>query len=169
MSDEKEGYIMFKIGDKIAYPMHGAGIIDGVEERNILGENHQYYVLRLALGNVKVMVPVSNISTIGVRYIVSEKEADDVITSFVEYQEDEEEGNWNKRYRENVEILKEGNLMEVARIVKLLILKDRRKSLSNAERKMLTNAKSSLFSELGLSKDMDYKSVEEILMEKITG
>ncbi len=160
---------MFQIGDKIAYPMHGAGTIQGVENRCILGEEHKYYVLELSIGNVEVLVPTANIESIGVRYVVSAKEADEVIRRFGEVEEEQEDGNWNKRYREHIALLREGNLSNVARIVKLLLLKDRKKSLSNAERKMLNHAKSALISELGLSKNMDYQKVEELLMEKISG
>ncbi len=160
---------MFQIGDKISYPMHGAGTIQSVENRCILGEEHSYYVLNLSIGNVEVLIPTANIETIGVRPVVSPKEADDVIRCFGEIEEEQEEGNWNKRYRDQIALLKEGKLPEVARIVKLLLLKDRKKSLSNAERKMLNHAKTALISELGLSKNMDYNQVEELLMEKISG
>ncbi len=160
---------MFQVGDKVAYPMHGAGIIEGVEKRCILGEEHKYYVLKLSIGNVQVLVPTANIEKIGVRYVVSADEADEVIRCFSECDDEQEDGNWNKRYRENIEKLKIGKLLEVARITKILILKDQKKSLSNAERKMLNYAKSALISELGLSKDMEYQKVEQLLMEKISG
>ncbi len=160
---------MFQIGDKIAYPMHGAGVIQGVENRYILGEEHNYYVLKLSIGDVEVLIPTASIDTIGVRYVVSAEEADEVIRQFGESNEDQEDGNWNKRYREHVQKLKDGHLPEVARITKRLLLKDRKKSLSNAERKMLNYAKSALISELGLSKNMEYQKVEQLLMEKISG
>lgn len=160
---------MFQIGDKIAYPMHGAGTIQGVENRCILGEEHKYYVLNLSIGNVEVLVPTENTDNIGIRPVVSAKEADDVICHFGDTEENQEDSNWNKRYRDNIALLKAGKLPDVAKIVKLLLLKDRKKSLSNAERKMLNHAKSALISEIGLSKNMDYHQVEELLMEKISG
>ncbi len=160
---------MFQIGDKIAYPMHGAGTIQSVENRCILGEEHSYYVLKLSIGNVEVLVPTANVEAIGVRAVVTAKEADEVIRRFGDTEEEQEDGNWNKRYRDHIALLKEGRLPEVARIVKLLLLKDRKKSLSNAERKMLNHAKTALISELGLSKNMEYNQIEELLMEKISG
>lgn len=159
---------MFKIGDKIAYPMHGAGVIEGVETKRILGEEHKYYVLKLSMGNVQVMVPTANIEEIGVRAIVSSEEADAVIRSFIACADEEDDMNWNKRYRENIERLKEGKLSEVAHVTKSLILRDRKKSLSNAERKMLNNAKAVLISELVLSKGMSYAEIEDMLMEAIS-
>ena len=160
---------MFQIGDKIAYPMHGAGIIEGVEERLILGEEHKYYVVKLSIGSVEVLIPTATIEDIGVRYIVSSEEADEVIRNFGVYQDTQEDNNWNKRQREYLEQLKTGHLPDVSKITHLLLLKDRKKSLSNAERKMLNYAKSALISELGLSKNMDCCDVEQLLMEKISG
>lgn len=158
---------MFNIGDKIAYPMHGAGVIEGVEKKCILGEEHKYYVLKLAMGDVKIMLPTVSIETSGVRDIVSPQEADEVIEKFKEYVEDEDSNNWNKRYRDNVEKLKNGHLEDVAYVAKTLIMRDRKKSLSNAERKMLGNARSILISELVLSKGSTYEEIESILMDSI--
>ncbi len=160
---------MFQVGDKIAYPMHGAGIIQGVEKRCILGEEHKYYVLKLSIGNVEVLIPTATMEEIGIRYIVSKEEADEVIQNFGCYDAEKEDSNWNKRHREYIEQLKTGRLSEVAKITHLLLLKDRKKSLSNAERKMLNYAKSALISELGLSKNMDCGDIEQLLMEKISG
>ncbi len=159
---------MFNIGDKVAYPMHGAGVIEGVENQKILGEEHKYYVLKLFVGNVKVMIPTSNIEEIGVRNIVSSKEADEVIGEFKSYEGADTEPNWNKRYRDNIEKLKIGVLSDVAHITKSLIVRDKQKSLSNAERKMLSNAKNILISELGLAKDMPFDDIESILLEGIS-
>ena len=157
---------MFKVGDKIVYPMHGAGTIESIEEREILGEKQKYYVMKMPVGDIKVMVPTKNAELIGVRDVVSNDVAQNVLEVLSAGPTDLST-NWNKRYRENVEKLKSGLLPEVAKITKLLILKDRRKSLSNAERKMLSYAKSALISEIGLSKNMDYKEIEKLLMEKI--
>jgi len=158
---------MFKVGDKVAYPMHGAAVIKGVEEETEHGEEHRYFVLEPCVGHIKIKVPVSRMDKLGVRYIVSEDEADEVINGFVSCDLSEEE-NWNKRYRDNLETLKSGNLYEIAKITKSLILRDRKKSLSNAERKMLTNAKIVLISELVMSKHSTYDAIETMLMDKIS-
>lgn len=154
--------LVFKIGDKVVYPMHGAGIIEGMEEKCILGEEHKYYVLKMPIGDMKVMIPVNNIEGIGVRNIVSAEEADKVLKIFSSCGEDEN-SNWNKRYRENMEKMRIGNLSEIACVTKTLMLRDNRKSLSNAERKMLTNAKNILLSELVLAKNISYTEAEDLL------
>lgn len=93
--------------------------------------------------------------------------ADAVINDFEKCSCDEDD-NWNKRYRDNLEKLKDGDLFEIARVTKTLIMRDRKKSLSNAERKMLSNAKTILISELVLSKNSSYSDIEDMLMSKIS-
>ena len=160
---------MFQIGDKVSYPMHGAGIIKCVEEEKILGEEHQYFVLEPCVGELEIKIPVARIEKVGIRYIVSENEADAVITNeFLADDESVGHDNWNKRYRNNLEKLKYGDLFEIARVTKTLIMRDRKKSLSNAERKMLSNAKTILISELVLSKNSSYSDIEDMLMSKIS-
>lgn len=148
--------------------MHGAGVIEGVENKRILGEEHQYYILKLSMGEIKVMVPIAKIEEIGIRYVVSEEQADVVIQEFRADDNDDSDQNWNKRYRENIEKLKIGKLHDVAHVTKTLLLRDKRKSLSNAERKMLNNAKNVLISELVLSKNTDYQTIENLLMNQIS-
>ena len=159
---------MFHIGDKVAYPMHGAGVIEGVENKKILGEEHKYYVLKLSMGDVKVMIPTNNLEEIGVRNIVSADEADHVIEAFLNDEDEDDTTNWNKRYRDNIEKLRMGSLPEVAHVTKTLLLREKRKSLSNAERKMLSNAKTILISELVLSKGMSYEDIESMLLKSIS-
>lgn len=149
---------MFQIGDKVVYPMHGAGIIEGVEEKEILGETRKYYVLRLPLKNMKVLLPVDNIEQLGLRMIIS---ADQVKGVFGVLQEDISAmpQNWNRRYRSNMEKVKSGDIYEVADVVRNLMLMDREKGLSTGERKMLTNSKQILVSELCLAQDTTEKEI----------
>lgn len=71
---------MFNVGDKIVYPMHGAGIIENIEEKEILGEIRKYFIMRMPIGEMKVMVPVDNVAEVGVREIIDEVEMEEVIT-----------------------------------------------------------------------------------------
>ena len=144
------------------YPMHGAGVIVDMEEKEILGEKRKYFVLQVSKKNIKVLLPVDNLEITGLRSIVSEKEADDAIKYFGEVSDDET-ANWNQRYRDNVEKLKSGKIEEVAYVAKTLLLRDKKKSLSNAERKILSNAKSVLISELETAKNMSCEEIEALL------
>ena len=137
---------MFNIGDKIVYPMHGAGVIDAIEEKDILGEKQSYYILKMP-GEVKVMVPVDKAEQVGVRNIIDKTSADKVF-SVLSQDETEMEKNWNKRYRDNMDKLKSGDIYEIADVVRNLSFKQKEKGLSTGEKKMLVNAKQILVSEL---------------------
>ena len=156
---------MYNIGDRVVYPMHGAGVIDSIEEKEILGKLQKYYVMKMPLGDMKVMIPMSNTEGIGIRDIIDSEEADRVLVSFKEY-EAECEQSWNKRYRENMIKIKSGDIHEGARVVKMLMCRDREKGLSTGERKMLTNAKQILISELVLSKNMIQEEIEKLIGNK---
>lgn len=156
---------MFKVGDKIVYPMHGAGVIETIEERSILDEKQSYYIIKMP-GEVKVMVPTAKAEEIGVRNIIDKETAGKVI-SVLEQDSTEMSMKWNKRYRDNVEKMKSGDIFEVADIVRNLTFKQKDKGLSTTEKKMLLNAKQILVSELVLAESKDKEEVEALVENKI--
>lgn len=156
---------MFNVGDKIVYPMHGAGTIDSIEEKDILGEKQSYYILRMP-GGVKVMIPTAKAEEVGVRNIIDKSSADRVI-NVLEQNETDMDKNWNKRYRDNMDKMKSGDIYEVADVVRNLSFKQKEKGLSTGEKKMLNNAKQILVSELVLAEHASQEEVEEIVETKI--
>ena len=156
---------MFNIGDKVVYPLHGAGIIESIEEKSILDEKQSYYIIKMP-GEVKVMVPTSKAEEIGVRDIIDREGALKVI-KVLEEESTEMSANWNKRYRDNMERMKTGNIYEVADIVRNLTFKQKDKGLSTGEKKMLLNARQILVSELVLAQNKDKQEVEELVDGKI--
>lgn len=153
---------MFNVGDKIVYPMHGAGIIESIEEKEILGRKQNYYVVRMPLGDMKVMIPIQNIDGIGIREVIGSQDVDKVL-AILQDQNINVTGNWNKRYRENMVKIKSGNIFEVADVVRILMLREKEKGLSTGERKMLNSARQILVSELVLAKDMNQVEIEGII------
>ena len=151
---------MFSVGDRIAHPMHGAGIIDSIVTRKLNGAEKDYYVLKLPVGDMLVMIPVDCTECIGVRPIVLPAEAEDIIGAFAGIEVNMTQ-NWNKRYRENMVKIKSGDLLEVATVIKGLMLRDTDKGLSTGERKMLHSAKQILISEIVLSQSITYEEVEQ--------
>ena len=156
---------MFNIGDKVVYPMHGAGVIETIEERAILDEKQSYYIIKMP-GEVKVMVPTAKAESIGVRSIIDKETAGKVI-NVLEQDSTEMSMKWNKRYRDNVEKMKSGNVFEVADIVRNLSFKQKEKGLSTTEKKMLINAKQILVSELVLAEQSNKDEMEELVDTKI--
>ena len=156
---------MFNIGDKVVYPMHGAGIIEGIEEKNILGEKQDYYIIKMP-GEVKVMVPTAKAEDVGVRDIIDSNTASKVF-KVLETNSTEMSMNWNKRYRDNMEKMKSGDIYEVADVVRNLSFKQKEKGLSTGEKKMLLNAKQILVSELTLAENSKKEDIEEMVNNKI--
>ncbi|MDO4750320.1 MAG: CarD family transcriptional regulator [Eubacteriales bacterium] len=152
----------FSVGDCIAHPMHGAGVIDRIEKRKINGAEKEYYVLKLPVGDMVVMIPRENSTAVGVRPIVEAETAEKIINAIPQIAVDVEP-NWNKRYRENMLRIKSGDLLEVAAVVKGLMSRDSERGLSTGERKMLHSAKQILISEIVLAKRASYEEVEAIL------
>lgn len=150
---------MFRVGDKIVHPMHGAGVVDGIVQRKINGVVRDYYSLKLPIGGMLVMIPTENCEEIGVRAILSMDETERVLGALAAVQV-EIDPNWNHRYRENMLRLKSGDIMEVAKVVKSLAQQDRRRGLATGERKMLHSAKQILVSEIGLSQSISYQEAE---------
>ena len=157
---------MFNIGDKIVYPMHGAGTIDSIEEKDILGEKQAYYIIKMP-GEVKVMIPTSKAEQVGVRNVIGKEEASKVMTVLGE-NETEMSQNWNKRYRDNMDKMKSGDIYEVADVVRNLSFKQKEKGLSTGEKKMLSNAKQILVSELVLAEHASEEEVEKLIDNKIS-
>ena len=150
---------MFQIGDKVVHPMHGAGIVDSIVQKKVNGVMREYYVLKLPVRAMVVMVPTENCEEIGVRPIVDREQADRVLAAIPDIQVEMTQ-NWNRRYRENMERLKSGDLLEVARVVKGLMLRAVDKGLSTGERKMLHSAKQILISEIVMCQSSSYEDVE---------
>ena len=150
---------MFQIGDKVVHPMHGAGIIDSIVQQKVGGAVRDYFVLKLPKRSMVVMVPKENCKAVGLRPVIDSAAADRVLAAIPGIQV-EMTRNWNHRYRENLERLKSGDLLEVAWVIKGLTLRDQSRGLSTGERKMLLTAKEILLSELVLSQSVSYEAAE---------
>jgi len=145
---------VFNVGDRVVYPMHGAGVIESIEEKEVLGERQKYYIMRLPIGDMKVMIPLENVGDIGLREVINEAEVTKVF-ELLEGDQSKMSSNWNRRYRANMEKIKTGDIYEVAEVVRNLYIRDIRKGLSTGERKMLDSAKQILISELVLAENTD--------------
>ncbi|EFA89258.1 MULTISPECIES: CarD family transcriptional regulator [Peptoniphilus] len=160
---------MFKIGDKVVYPMHGAGTIVAIEDREILGKKHEYYVLLLPINKLKVMIPVKKADEVGVRKIMEISEMEEVLEILSSEEKFKMPTNWNRRYRFNLDKIKSGNLIEIAGVIKSLEKLDSKKSLSTGERKILNEARIIIISEMALVFDKDVDEVVSMVDEAIFG
>ncbi len=138
---------MFRVGERVYYPMHGVGTVEAIQEQLVLGKLSSYYMLRFSTGKMTAMVPVDTAQEVGIRSVISGDEVDKVM-EYLAAEICEESDNWNQRYRDNLEKLRRGEVYGVADVVKCLIRRDKEKGLSAGERKMLLTARQVLLAEL---------------------
>lgn len=149
----------FQIGDRIAHPLHGAGVIDRIESRRIGRESREYFVLKLQGSGMVIMVPKNACDEVGVRPIVDADTAYDLLRRIPDMDVSMAD-NWNKRYRENMQRIKSGDLTELAAVIKALTQRDEIRPLSTGERRMLNQARQILLSEISLSVNCPYDFAE---------
>lgn len=150
---------MFDVGDKIVYPMHGAGIIVDREKKEILGLEKDYFILKIPVGELKISIPIDKINEVGIRSIVDEGTIDKVLGIISENQGDIIQ-NWNKRYKDNLEKLRTGDICEISEVFRDLYILDVEKGLSMAEKKLLNASKKMLISEIAVVEDSLASEVE---------
>ncbi|MGI6149105.1 MAG: CarD family transcriptional regulator [Firmicutes bacterium] len=157
---------MYNVGDNVVYPMHGAGVIEAIEEREVLGECKKYYIMALPIGDMKVMIPMDSVEEVGLRQVIDDEGVRRVY-EILGGEKTAMSSNWNRRYRANMEKIKSGDIFAVAEVVRNLTLRDQDKGLSTGERKMLETARQILISELvvasGSTEDEVNAKIAELL------
>ena len=151
---------MYQVGDRVVHPMHGAGIIESIVQERLGGQLGSYYVFQMPSGGLTLKIPTGSCGAIGVRALSTSGRIREVMSAIPGLEIDRTT-NWNRRYRENLNRLKSGDLLEVARVIKGLMWRDREKGLSNGERKMLHSAKQILVSEVVLVEGHTYPDAEQ--------
>lgn len=157
---------LFQIGDKIVYPMHGAGIIEAIEEKEILGTSRQYCVIRILSKDMQVMLPMDQLQKSGIRYIVDKGTLNDILLEF-QNGESDPSLSWKQRYTMNMEKMKNGNLQDSAEVVRDLLRRNKERALNASEKQMLDNARKMMISEVALVQDVSEHQATELLQETI--
>ncbi|WP_282928850.1 CarD family transcriptional regulator [Anaerococcus sp. Marseille-Q7828] len=157
---------MFKIGDKIVYPNHGAGVIDSIEKKEFLGEEKEYFILKMPIGSMDISIPISNIDKMNVRDVI-DKESGDEVLRILDDDPTPMPDNWNVRYRENQEVIKTGDIYKIAEMVRNLAILDKEKGLSTTEKKLLNRARRIMASELVMAGSLEKEKAEEMIDESI--
>ena len=156
---------MFQIGDQIVYPMHGAGTIEAIEEREIQGKVQQYYVIKMA-SSMQVMIPVNKMSHSNIRSVTNKVDLEKVLGVF-HHEKPDHTQTWKQRFTSNMEKVKSGNMLEGAEVVRDLMIQNEEKKLNSSERQMLYNARKILVSELGIIKGITENQASDLLEEKM--
>lgn len=155
--------MLFKIGDKAVYPAYGVGVIEAIEEKDIMGQKQTYYIFRTLDSDVTIMIPRENADKVGLRKVIGAKEVPKVYQVLGKKDIQFENQTWNRRFREYTEKINSGSLLEVAEVMRDLFILKAAKDLSFGERKMLDTAKSLLVKELAVAKNVGKEKVEEHL------
>ena len=155
--------MLFKIGDKAVYPAYGVGVIEAIEEKDIMGQKQTYYIFRTLDSDVTIMIPRENADKVGLRKVIGAKEVTNVYHVLGKKDIHFENQTWNRRFREYTEKINSGSLLEVAEVMRDLFILKSAKDLSFGERKMLDTAKSLLIKELAVAKNVGKDKVEEHL------
>ena len=156
-----------KIGDRVVYPMHGAGEVSGIEENEVGGETKSYYVLRLPMGNLKLMLPIDKIDEIGLRDVIGKEKIPEV-AEVLSGAEEHLQGSWNKRFHANLERMKTGDILEVAAIARNLMRQNEKKKISSGEQRLLENARQILISELVFALDKTPEEISDWVDEQVS-
>ncbi|MBM9466295.1 CarD family transcriptional regulator [Nakamurella leprariae] len=156
--------MVFKVGETVVYPHHGAALIQATETRVVKGVEKLYLVLKVAQGDLTVKVPADNAEIVGVRDVVDRTGLDRVF-EVLRAPHTEEPTNWSRRYKANLEKLASGDVNKVAEVVRDLWRRDKERGLSAGEKRMLAKARQILVSELALAEGTNEDKAETILNE----
>ena len=158
--------VVFDIGDKVVYPHHGAAIVERREVKEAFGQKKEYLVLRLAYGDLTLMVPADNTDGVGLREVINDEEVEEVF-AVLRKKEARMPTNWSRRYKNHSEKLRSGDIYQVAEVVRNLSIRDKDKGLSAGEKRMLSRARQILVSELTFALDVDEETAEKRLDEAL--
>lgn len=157
----------FHIGDKVVYPNHGVGVIEQISSRTIGATVENFYLLKINASSLKVMVPFHSVGTVGMRRVVKNGEIQKVV-DFLSDGECDNNADWKDRFKENSDRMRTGSLLEVAAVLKGLLVLNQAKALSFREKKMLERARYLLVSELAMAKNCEDRMVEELLSKALS-
>ena len=152
--------MVFKVGDKVVYPHHGAAVVERRETKEAFGEKREYLVLRLAYGDLTLMVPADNTDGVGLREVINDEEVEEVF-AVLRKKEARMPTNWSRRYKNHSEKLRSGDIYQVAEVVRNLSIRDKDKGLSAGEKRMLSRARQILVSELTFALGVDEETAEQ--------
>jgi CarD family transcriptional regulator len=160
--------VAFRKGDTVVHPEHGAAVIQELREKEFLGEKRTYLVLRVAYGDLTLLIPVDSTEQVGLRQVVSKNEVKKVLKVLTE-DESSMAANWSRRFKNNMEKLHSGDPYQVAEVLRNLAIREREKGLSAGEKRMILKARQILISELSYATAKTEDEAEIMIDEVLDG
>ncbi len=158
-SDVTPNKTEFLKGDLAVYPAHGVGYIESIESKEINGDTMNFYMMKIVENGMVIMIPTSNVESVGLREVIPETEVPEVYKVMKEKAQGADNQTWNRRYREYMDKIKTGSIYDVAEVFRDLFQLKLEKDLSFGERKLLDTAQNLLVQELSTAKDIDEKAM----------
>jgi len=159
--------LTFSIGDKVVYPTHGVGVIEQISSRTIGSQIERFYLLKIKASSLKVMVPFHNVGSVGLRRVIRNGEVQKIV-DFLADGKCENNADWKYRFKENSDKMRTGSLLDVAIVLKGLLLLAQTKPLSFREKKMLERTRYLLVSELAMAKNREENEIENLLNKALS-
>jgi len=159
---------MFKIGDVAVYPAHGVAVVENIENKEISGSSHIFYILRLLENDMTIMIPQDNAPNVGLRGVIPRGEVSEVYKILKKKRTRAAKQTWNRRHRKYMEKIKSGSIYEIAEVLRDLYLLKLNKDLSFGERKVLDTARSLLIKELSIARRTGEKRIEREIEQIFT-
>jgi CarD family transcriptional regulator len=159
---------MFKVGDLAVYPAQGVGIIEAIENKEIMGNKQRFYIMKIMGNGMRIMIPMDGAKAVGLREVIPEKEIPKIYAILRNKDVTIDKQTWNKRYREYLEKIKTGSVYEVAKVLRDLFILKVDKNLSFGERKMMDTAKNLLVKEISVATRSDETKIEQDLKKIFT-
>jgi len=157
----------FRVGDKVVYPNQGVGIIEQVSSCNVTGQPEMFYLLKLNSSSMRVMVPMSNVSSIGLRRVTKSREVSSIL-GYLQKGRCRSASDWKDRFKQNSEKMRAGSLQQVAEVLKSLLILNQDKPLSFREKRMLDRAWTLLVDEIAMARGVGRPEAEELLAKHLT-
>ena len=152
---------MFKVGELAVYPAQGVGVIEAIEQKEVMGNLRTFYMMKIMENGMRIMIPTDSIDAVGLRELITNKEIPKVYAILKNRDVTVDKQTWNKRYREYLEKIKTGSVYEIARVLRDLLILKSDKNLSFGERKMVETAKGLLVKEISIASKKDEGKVEK--------
>lgn len=157
---------MYEVGAKVVYPVHGVGIINSIEDKTVLGEKRSYYIIKLAISDMTVMIPINKSEQLGLRLVVSDRDVHKAL-KLIKSEVTAMDEDWKTRYQQNFDKIKSGSILDVAEVVRNLFHRNKIKELSIMEKKLYENAYRLLIDEISSVKNIEKEEVQDIVSEKL--
>lgn len=157
----------FHIGEKVVYPNQGVGVIEQISTRNLTGQPQEFYQLKLHFSSMRVMVPTTNVTNVGLRRVSRSAEIEEIL-GFLQKGRCRNCPDWKDRYKENVEKMRSGSLQCVAEVFKGLLVISQEKSLSFREKKMFDRAWQLLVEEIAVARGQSRETIEAMLAKSLS-